>query len=60
MASAAFLGLKIYKYKNRNPEALPAEAAHTSVAFIQKNNSMALVLLNLLSCGWEQYVDSTG
>jgi len=54
VASAAFLGLKIYKYKNRNPEVLPAEAAQTSVAFIQKNNSTTPILLNLPSGGWEQ------
>lgn len=59
LALAAFLGLKIYKYKNRNPEALPAKAAQMSVAFIWKNNSTALVLINLPSCGWEHKVDST-
>lgn len=59
VASAAFLGLRIYKYKNRNPEALPAKAVQMSVAFIRKNNSTALVLVNLPSCGWERKVDST-
>lgn len=54
MASAAFLELKIHKYKNRNPKTLPAEAAQTSVAFIQKNNSTIPILLNLPSGGWEQ------